>query len=162
MKNAYYSHGLLTAEHCSNSQTYAGRDILYFRGVLAKQYGDVQWHSSSEAASASFYYTSGQRRTITATVNAVKGQSLCKYGKTTSNTCDDVYRTGQCRGDYCNLIMMKNRKADSGDSGGPVFWGHHGYGVHSGYKTYLLKNRDMYTPIRSTATQLGLTVKLTS
>lgn len=162
VKKVGYSHGLLTAEHCPNSQTYAGREILFYRGALAKSWGDAQWHSSSEAASASFYYASGSRRTITATVNAVNGQTLCKYGKTTKNTCDDVYRIAQCRGDYCNLIMMKSRKADGGDSGGPVFWGHHGYGIHSGYKKYLLKNRDMYTPIRSTATQLGLTVKLSS
>lgn len=55
---------------------------------------------------------------------------------------------------------MNRRKADSGDSGGPWYWGNAGYGIHSGWKTYLLINRDMYTPVRSTAAGLGLTVKL--
>lgn len=160
VRSSSYANGLLTAEHYGNTQAYEGRSVLTFRAALAKSSGDAQWHSSSETAAPSFYYTNGSRRAITSTANAVPGQSLCKYGKTTSNTCDEVYKTGQCRGDYCNLIMTHRRKADSGDSGGPWFWGNAGYGIHSGWKTYLLINRDMFTPVRSTATGLGLTVKL--
>jgi hypothetical protein len=160
VRNSSYADGLLTAEHCGNTQAYLGRSILTFRAALAKSSGDAQWHSSSESAIPYFYYTSGSVRAITSTLNAVPGQSLCKYGKTTSNTCDEVYKTSQCRDDYCNLVMMNRRKADSGDSGGPWFWGNAGYGIHSGWKTYLLINRDMFTPVRSTATGLGLTVKL--
>ncbi|WP_157622429.1 hypothetical protein [Nostocoides sp. Soil756] len=100
-----YAHGLLTAEHCGNSQAYSGRSVLTFRAALSKSLGDAQWHSSSEGANPYFYYTSGSLRAITSTANAVPGQSLCKYGKTTSNTCDTVYKTAQCRDAYCNLIM---------------------------------------------------------
>lgn len=160
VRSSSYANGLLTAEHCGNTQAYSGRKVLTFRGALGKSKGDVQWHSSSETAAASFYYTSGSRRAITATANAVPGQSLCKYGKTTSNTCDEVYKTGQCRGDYCNLVMTHRRKADSGDSGGPWFWGNTGYGIHSGWKKHLLINRDMFTPVRSAASTLGLTVNV--
>ena len=160
VRSSSYANGLLTAEHCGNTQSYSGRSVLKFRAALTKSSGDVQWHSSSETASPSFYYTRGSRRSITSTANAVPGQSLCKYGKTTSNTCDEVYKTGQCRGEYCNLIMTHRRKADGGDSGGPWFWGNTGYGIHSGWKTYLFIKRDMFTPVRSTATRLGLTVKL--
>jgi hypothetical protein len=162
VKNSTYDHGLLTAGHCQKDQKYEGRSVLTQRGVMAKSKGDAKWYSSTEAAAARFYYAPGELRYIKATANAVVDQKICKYGKTTKNTCDRVYKTNQCKGDYCNLVMTHRRKADDGDSGGPWFWGSTGYGIHQGGKTYLLIKRDLFTPLRSTATNLSVTVKLGS
>ena len=71
-----------------------------------------------------------------------------------------MYKANQCREGYCNLIMMHRRKAAKGDSGGPWYWGNGGFGIHSGKVNYLLIDRDVFTPVRSTASNLGLTVKL--
>jgi len=155
-----YAHGIITAEHCGNSQQYFGRSVLTWRASHAGGSGDVKFHSSTESSDARFYYTSGATRAITATANPVSGMSICKYGKTTLNTCDEVYKFNQCRGSYCGLAMTHRHRSDGGDSGGPWFWGSTGYGVHSGFKTYLAIERAMFTPIRAGASVLGVTVKL--
>lgn len=66
----------------------------------------------------------------------------------------------RCRGSYCGLVMMFNREAGGGDSGGPWYLGNNGYGIHSGYVTYLLLVRDVWSPVRAAATNMGTTVKL--
>ena len=75
-----------------------------------------------------------------------EGQQLCKYGKTTCATCDEVYELNHCNGDTCHLTAMHNRKADGGDSGGPWYYGTTAYGIHQGYKWWNFKNRDLFTP----------------
>lgn len=159
--NSSYSNGVMTAEHCNNSQTYAGRSVLTtFRSAMSKAQGDVQWHSSSETAGALFYYKSGSLRQRTKTAHASAGTKVCVYGKATNDSCDEVYKTNQCSGNYCKLTMTHRHKTDQGDSGGPWLFGNTGYGVHHGYKTYLLIQRSLFTPVRHAATQLGVTVKL--
>jgi hypothetical protein len=140
---------------------YEGRAVLNYISALPVARGDVQWHNSSETADPTFYYAPSSLRALYSTANASPGMSLCKFGQSTDNTCDTVYKTAQCRDSYCNLIMMNRRYASGGDSGGPWYWGNTGYGIHSGGKQYLAIWRDMFTPVRSAASDLGLTVKLT-
>lgn len=44
---------------------------------------------------------------------------------------------------------MHNREADSGDSGGPWFYGNTAYGIHSGYKSIWGFTRDVFTPVHT-------------
>lgn len=158
VRNSSYPHGLLTADHCSDSLKYGSTTLSYGGGSGTR---DVQWHrTSATTTNARFYVTSSTLRTITSSHNPFVGTSLCKYGRTTGNTCDQVYLLNQCRGAYCGLAAVYNRKADSGDSGGPWYIGNAGYGVHSGYKTISGSARDMFTPLQNAASTLGVVVKL--
>lgn len=56
--------------------------------------------------------------------------------------------------------MTHRRKANPGDSGGPWFFNHTGYGIHHGCKSYLLIQRDLFSPVRAAASVLGVTVKV--
>ena len=160
VRTSAYPHGIITAGHCSNSQKYFDRSVLTFRAEHRGGKGDVQWHSSTEKTDARFYYTHGATRALTGTANPTTGVTLCKYGKTTGNTCDEVYKLNQCRDNDCGLAMTHRRKANSGDSGGPWFYNNTGYGIHHGYKTYLLIQRDLFSPVRAAASVMGVTVKV--
>jgi hypothetical protein len=153
--------GLITAGHCPNSQTYltGGSVPLSFRTASASR--DVQWHSSSTAAPAQFFVGPSSLRNVTGKANPVVGQTLCKYGKTTGYTCDSTYIDNQCRDTYCDMMTMVNRQASGGDSGGPWFWSNTAYGVHSGYVTIWGSPRDMFTPINSGLSALGVSLKTT-
>lgn len=139
--------------------TYSGRDVLSGFVDMPPYAGDGQWASSSEAVSNTFYYAPGSRRVVNAVRNAVSGQRLCKYGRTTGATCDDVRSLSSCRGDYCNLVMMQNRLASGGDSGGPWYWGNTAYGLHSGYTTSLFQKRGQFTPMSRVLSSLLLSMR---
>lgn len=151
-----YPNALITAAHCSNSQTFTGGVALSFRAESSNR--DVRWHSSSITANPAYYTGSGWTY-VFGKANPVEGQSLCKYGKTSHYTCDTTYLDNQCRDSYCDMMTMNNRKAASGDSGAPWFSGNTAYGVHSGYVTIWLVARDMFTPINSGLTSLGISLK---
>lgn len=152
-------HGLTTAGHCDNYQTYAGRSVLTYMAAHEGSQGDMQWHRSTEAVGNQFYYNTGVRRNAQYVGSPTPGLPVCKFGQTSGATCDEVYKLNQCRGVYCGQAMTHRRKAANGDSGGPWYWGTTGYGVHSGYKTYNLLQRDMFTPIQQVHITLGLLLK---
>lgn len=153
--------GLVTADHCPNSMSYSGRNVLTYRVSVPTGQGDIQFMSSSESVGNEFYTAVGVYREVTGRGTPVVGMRLCKFGRTTGNTCDDVRATGTCRNSYCNLVSMQNRKADSGDSGGPWYSGNTAYGVHSGGHTASFKMRDQFTPLHSSLPQIGVIVKYT-
>lgn len=156
--NSLYPNALITAAHCSNTQTYTGGISLSFRAESTTR--DVQWHSvSGHTAQNAFYYQPGTLEFVTGKANPVVGQTLCKNGKTTGRTCDVTYVDNQCRGAYCDMMTMTNRKANSGDSGGPWHSGPTAYGVHSGYINLNGAPRDMFTPINSGLSALSLGLK---
>lgn len=124
--------GLLTADHCGTSQSYEGRSLNYRRSLAASR-GDISFFSSSETASPTFWRSFSTYNTVTTHPMApALGQALCKFGRTTGQSCDTVRNFGACRGPYCNLVEMYNRRADGGDSGGPWFDGARAVGIHSG------------------------------
>lgn len=153
-------HGVTTAGHCDNYQTYNGRAVLTFISAHEGAYGDVQWHRSSEYVSNRFFYNTGATRPATGTGTAGPGAAVCKFGQTSGQTCDEVYKTNQCRGIYCGPTMTHRRKAAGGDSGGPWFYGNTAYGIHSGWKTDNLFDRDMFTPISQAHTRLGVSLRI--
>lgn len=147
--------GISTAAHCSNDQRYDGRLNLTFKNAHGGEWGDVQWHTSTEHEADDFYAAANDRRDVSERRMATEGQSLCRYGKTTGKECDEVYQLNHCRGDYCHLTAMHNREADGGDSGGPWYWGNTAYGIHSGYKWWNFKYRDVFTPATHVDNALG-------
>lgn len=160
VRTADRPNGLITAAHCGNSQNY-GSIQLTFKSAHAGENGDVQWHTTGgPAARPRFYNNTGTLRDLNATANASSGTAILHYGKTTGRTSDEVYRTNQCRGIYCGLTMNHRHHTETGDSGGPWYWGNTGYGVHSGWKTYLAIERSMFTPVRMGADALNVTVKI--
>lgn len=83
-----------------------------------------------------------------------------KLGRTTFYTCDTTYLDNQCRDSWCDMMTMSSRLADGGDSGGPWFWSTTAYGIHSGWITIGGAPRDMFTPINSGLSVLGVNLKL--
>ncbi len=87
-----------------------------------------------------------ERRDVSGVGFRVEGQRLCKFGQRSGKSCDYVYQLNHCWDDYCHLTAMHNDNAEGGDSGGPWFYGTVAYGVHSGYKWWNFKFRDVFTP----------------
>ncbi|MFD4957878.1 S1 family peptidase [Microbacterium sp. NPDC058389] len=151
------SNGIITADHCGNSQTFAGIALTYRAGSSTR---DVQWHSTSSYAAPEIHWGLNGVYTVSGSANPVTGQTLCHEGMTSGFDCDTTYLANQCRGSYCGMMTMNNRECQPGDSGGPWFSGSTAYGVHSGYVTIWGLNRDMFTPINSGLSTLGITLKL--
>lgn len=74
------------------------------------------------------------KRDVSAQGAPVKGQSLCKNGKNGYKDCQEVRKLNVCSSGDCNLVQMGARRAEGGDSGGPVFWGNTAYGLHKGWQ----------------------------
>jgi len=151
-------YGLSTAGHCRNDQDYGDRNVLDFVGEHQGDWGDAQWHTSSEQISDDFYNSTEDTRRDTAAVgHAVVGQYLCRYGKTTGRRCDNVYSRNHCNNSKCRLSIMDTNEAQDGDSGGPWYWGDTAYGIHQG-ELFYFGAKDTFTPVTHLDEALGLEV----
>lgn len=158
VRTSSYAHGVLTAAHCQNSLSVDGI-ALSFRAESSNR--DVQWHSTTATTTdPRFYVGPSTYRVVHSQAIPVVGQTLCKYGFKTGQTCDVTYLDNQCRGSYCDMMTMTNRLADGGDSGGPWYSSNTAYGIHSGYVTIWGALRDMFTPIGSANLALGTSTKI--
>lgn len=155
-QNASNERGITTADHCGNSQRYSGRNVLTYIRSMPVNYGDAQWHRSTEPVSGTFYYSRGVVRNPSGIGDAVAGSPVCKFGQTSGATCDEVYRLNLCRSVYCGLTTTFERLAAGGDSGGPWYWGTTAHGIHSGYLGSAAVPRDMFTPVRAAHVRLGV------
>ncbi len=153
--NSPSQRGVTTADHCQNSQNYAGRNVLTWYGRMATLDGDVQWHRSSEAVGGRFHHDTGSLRNQGQIADPAVGTPLCKYGITTRKTCSEVYKLNQCRSEYCGLAMTYEHVSDDGDSGGPWYSGTTAFGIHSGHSQGAVL-RSMFTPVREAHLRLGL------
>lgn len=151
--------GLVTADHCPDNMSYSGRSVLTWRSKIPDNGGDVQYMSSTETVGSAFYYAVGEYRTITGRGNPSTDQTLCKFGRTSGNSCDTVRDTFTCRDNYCNLVSMDNREAAPGDSGGPWYYGSTAYGIHSGYHFSFPSSRDQFTPLYNVLNNMGLQLR---
>lgn len=155
--------GVTTAAHCSNSQTYFGRDVLEYAGAMTSTQGDVQWHQAfGEGIDNAFYVTNTSTRAVTQAADPLRNQLLYRYGRNTGQKNDTVYALGRCRSVYCGLVVMNHDEAAVGDSGGPWFSGNTAYGVHSG-ACYLDGSSgaigDCFTPVRAANSALRIWVR---
>ncbi len=152
--------GLITAEHCPNDLEYSGRDVLTYRNRVPKSQGDIQAMSSTESVAREYYYGVGKYRKVYEVGRPREDQYLCKFGRTTGRTCDNVRDLTTCRGDYCNLVSMDEHTSDTGDSGGPWGYGDTAYGVHSGAHTSAFRTRSQWTPLYNTLSYMRVGIKV--
>ncbi len=75
----------------------------------------------------------------------MEGMQLCKNGRTTHKTCDDVYELDLCIEDHCHIIIMEHSNAGYGDSGGPVYSFTTAYGFLMARGMVNGSLRDIYT-----------------
>jgi len=136
--------GVLTAAHCSNSQSYNGTSLPFAGSAEGGSY-DVQWHTApgftvkNWAYDGISDYTTPYYRVINATRHR-NSQALnsfvCKYGKTTGYGCgyiiDKNYQP-TTPGSWGSTFIRVHRDgvdlAEGGDSGGPWFREDTAYGI---------------------------------
>ena len=137
--------GFITAGHCGNTLSYLGTNLPYVIEWLQTD-SDSQWHRAPGfTVQPAFIYTQSQ---LWRYVDAVKsrtgtllGQSVCKYGPASFQTCGWVESKTiapfwvpnasntfiRAKKSNCEVHMVSDN-----DSGGPVFWGGGAYGIVSG------------------------------
>lgn len=141
--------GVLTAGHCRDDQEWQGNPLI-FDGEHQGHLGDIQFHSQGGQRYIPKFLAkkNTEIRPVLSVWDAVKDQRLCKQGRVTGYTCDNVHRVNICKRDMCGLTRMKHRRATGGDSGGPWFWGNTAYGIHQGGWGFWPEGPDdVYTPV---------------
>ena len=140
--------GISTAQHCSTTASYDGYSMGSAGRAASASDGDVRWQATAGVgASSAFQYGYGAFRYVTAVLNPVAGDNICKFGRSTGYTCDTTYLVNRCANGYCGVNYTLARQAAPGDSGGPWFNGTTARGIHSGNVTYGGQPRDVYTRI---------------
>lgn len=134
--------GVATAGHCSNSLTHentngATEHSMTYKSGHVGQWGDFQWHTTSDTEPDDFYYDWGSRRDVSALANPVSSQRICRFGQKSGAHCSTVKDTSMCATingvQACRLVEMNSHSASGGDSGGPWYYGGTAYGFHKGY-----------------------------
>ncbi len=131
--------GITTAGHCQDTQYwYYNNQLLPFQsGAYSGSY-DIQWHTASGHTVTNRIFIGPEYRTITAVVpraSQALQSVVCKYGRTTEYTCGTIlsntYRPSGVPNATATYVRMGDPnevQAQSGDSGGPVFFGQKAYG----------------------------------
>lgn len=132
-----------TAGHCANS----GASVTYSNwsppGGSTKispvwynigSYGDIGYHSSgSMTPTRTFFENYKSTRYATSRPGRPKqGTVVCHFGRTTGQSCGKVKNPYVNAGGRTGLVVMDSSKSDTGDSGGPWFYGGAAYGIHFG------------------------------
>ena len=155
--------GIITADHCSDSQRYSGYNVLTYRSRLATSQGDIQYMSSSDSVGYSFYNDRGRLSAQYSVSTPARNMAICVFGVATNvKKCTTVRSTSPVCVDertnyrgYCNLISANDNVTRSGDSGGPWSYGTTVYGITHG----IWYNRSVFTPLYNTLSQLGLAIR---
>lgn len=155
--------GLVTAGHCSDDgdlDYHAPDDTEYEMTYIYGRdddSGDFAWYTTGEVEDNRIYSNHNTRRTITSSewdFDALHvGQVVCRYGRATGHHCDTVYSLDENN----NEVLMTNREADGGDSGGPWFYGARAFGVHEGRKWWF-GNRDKWSSVALLEDSISVTV----
>jgi hypothetical protein len=124
-------YGVTTAGHCENN----GRDettgvSLAFRQEWVSNGVDSQWHTFSGGNNylvVPKFYNGAGVVTVTGAQGVAQGQYICKYGRSTGQTCGytDPYTYTDSYGAFYRMNSNSTypRQSLEGDSGGPVFTG---------------------------------------
>lgn len=139
--NSSGTKGIITAAHCSNSQSYNGTSLPFQGSAYGGSY-DFQWHTAPGFTVRNLAYDGSGNRYIYSTKhrnNQALNSWVCKYGKTSGYTCGFItnkdFRPGDPSSWSATFILVHRDGVDlssTGDSGGPWFLGNTAYGVHSG------------------------------
>ncbi|MFC3986112.1 S1 family peptidase [Streptosporangium jomthongense] len=144
--------GSLTARHCADgSQYYTYRNHSNYdtdtttlsRWFRAQDYDLARYDSSSTTSmtqTRTFYYDWNlPRYAHDVGTSPVVGQPVCKFGRTTGATCDNITDTNVDISDEDWITDGKTYKGnivtddmvDPGDSGGPLYYGNRAWGITS-------------------------------
>lgn len=163
--------GIATAGHCPNGMTHENMSgetevDLTFRSGHVGQWGDFQWHTSTDTEPDNFYWDSGDLRDVSARANPSDDQTICRYGRTTARECDTVDDLSTCVTvdgvEACRLVRMNSDEAEGGDSGGPWYSGNTAYGFHKGQTScgFLWASTcDVWSRVTYIDDALGVTVR---
>lgn len=155
--------GIITADHCSDSQAYDGYPVLTYRSRLLTSQGDMQYMASSDSVGYSFYNDRGRLSPQSGVGTPARNMAICVFGvatnvkkcttvKSTTPLCVDE-RTNY-RG-YCGLISSNANVTINGDSGGPWSYGTTVYGITHG--RWL--GPSVFTPLYNNLSRLGITLR---
>jgi len=138
VKNSNGTKGITTAAHCPNSLSYNGTNLPFQGSAYGGSY-DVQWHTAPGFTMRNLMYDGIYNRYVYSTKhrnNQALNEFVCKYGKTTGNTCGYIIDKNFDPGaDYIATFIRVHRDgvnlSEPGDSGGPWFSGNTAYGIHT-------------------------------
>lgn len=152
--------GVVTASHCDDSDgiwPYNGQNYIIGAPTLDAlgQQWDVQFnprYNSNHTVGRSFKSSAGGAITdVTAVVDPMPNQSLCKYGDVTDRDCGQTnpltvaerdrcttfqFLGGSTNYTVCHAYRMSRSVTTQGDSGGPWFSGGGAYGTTIGQGDY--------------------------
>ncbi|MEV6034628.1 S1 family peptidase [Nonomuraea sp. NPDC052116] len=135
-----------TARHCAdkvtyytykNHPSYDTETTTISRFFRATDYDIARYESGDMTRTRTFYYDWNlPRYADDVGTSPVIGQPVCKFGRTSGATCDDItdvnvtvdYGDGKT---YRGNIETDDM-SDGGDSGGPWYYGNRAWGIHSG------------------------------
>ncbi|GAA2625912.1 hypothetical protein SMC26_19160 [Actinomadura fulvescens] len=129
------------------------------------EHGDIAFNNTGTAGSdtptRTFYFTHTKKRYADKENRPRVGTRVCKYGRTTGESCDNVEQLGWIN-DYgqwgypvvYGLAETKKGYTQGGDSGGPWYYGGTVYGVTSGGD----RSGDIFTPTDTTFYKHGYVV----
>ncbi|MFX4493660.1 hypothetical protein ABTA45_19400, partial [Acinetobacter baumannii] len=101
---------------------------------------DIQWHTAPGHTVTNRIFIGPEYRTITGIVpraSQALQSVVCKYGRSTEYTCGTIISTNTFRpsavpnatATYVRMGDPNEVQTQSGDSGGPVFFGQKAYGT---------------------------------
>lgn len=143
--NPQVSAYILTAGHCSDTQSYAGQNLALVGQAQYYSY-DIQWHSPAPFGLSNLIFDGWGTRPIRAAkgrdAQAI-GDYVCHYGKTTGYGCGNIYDKNIAPSwvQWANPTFIRVRTSgptlsQPGDSGGPWFYGNTAFGIMSGQWGY--------------------------
>lgn len=166
--------GVLTAGHCDNSLTITtpqgnSKALTYYAEATSGS-KDVQWHLAFGQTFENKVKVSASGNYLRITSQASSypiGTYLCKYGKTTGNTCGTIASANhdpdgwgsQYSADFVEVNNSIGGNLSSGGDSGAPWYSNFGkaYGIHKGSSSGDA-NDAVFTKIHQVAS-LGLTVK---
>lgn len=160
--------GVATAGHCKNKLTHENESGATEYALALKQshvgnWGDFQWHTSTDTEPDDFIYIQGSLQNVSGVANPTLGQALCRFGQKTLRQCDTVDNLSVCvtvnNIQACRLVRMSHDWAQGGDSGGPWYSGGTAYGFHKGSVSCGSSSCDLWSRATYIDDALGVTIR---
>lgn len=172
VRNSAGDRRMMNAGHCRqtdltwrNKSGWAPNDIVNGPQHIG-EWGDLQYFNIYDAAELNiFYYSWSSTRYVLETRNAVEGQTICEFGRTSGASCSEVEDTSGCydypapHADPCRLTRTDADTVNGGDSGGPWYYGNVAYGITAAEQP---GQHSLFTPVRLSEEALSGAYVITS
>lgn len=112
------------------------------------EWGDLAYYDTgSFNALQTFYWDWNEKRYVESRSGRPSaGDVICHFGKTSGRSCAAVWDADRDIGDLDGMVVMNSDIGQSGDSGGPWYYGSTAIGIHSGDHILNDVRRSMFTP----------------